>query len=94
MTIRTSQRTLQFAHPFQLKNMDAASPAGAYLLETDEELLQELSFPAYRRIATRLLLPITPGSSILGEVIDVDPLDLDAAQERDATALPTSLTPA
>lgn len=85
MTIRTSQRTLQFAHSFQLKNMDEARPAGSYLLETDEELLQELSFPAYRRVATRLLLPATPGSSILGEVIDVDPRDLDAAQERDAT---------
>lgn len=94
MTIRTSQRTLHFAHPFRLRNMDAASPAGAYLLETDEELLQELSFPAYRRIATRLLLPRTPGSSILGEVIDVDPLDLDAAQERDAAALPANATPA
>lgn len=94
MTIRTSQRTLHFAHPFRLRNMDAASPAGAYLLETDEELLQELSFPAYRRIATRLLLPRTPGSSILGEVIDVDPLDLDAAQERDAAALPAATIPA
>ncbi len=85
MTIRTSQRTLLFTHPFQLKNMDDARPAGSYVLETDEELMQGLSFAAYRRVATRLLLPMTPGSAILGEVIDVDPLDLDAAQERDAT---------
>jgi hypothetical protein len=65
--------------------MDATQPAGTYLLETEEELVQELSFPAYRRIATRLLLPLAPGSSIVQEVIDVDPLEFDAAQERDLT---------
>lgn len=83
MTIRTLYRTLSFAHPFQLKDMDQASPAGTYVVETDEERLQELSFPAYRRVATRLLLPIRPGGPPLSEVIEVDPLELDAALERD-----------
>ena len=83
MMIRTTYRTLSFAHPFQLKDMDAPRPAGAYIVETDEERLQELSFTAYRRVATRLLLPSKPGS-ILGETIEVDPLELDAAQARDA----------
>jgi hypothetical protein len=84
MTIRTTYRTLSFVHPFQLKDMDEPRPAGAYVVETDEEHLQDLSFDAYRRVATRLLLPGTPGSSILGETMDVDPLELDAAQARDA----------
>ena len=87
MTIRTTYRTLSFAHPFQLRDMDGPSPAGAYVVETDEELVQDLSFTAYRRIATRLLLPGGPRSSVLGETIEVDPLELDAAQARDA-ALP------
>jgi hypothetical protein len=84
MTIRTLYRTLSFAHPFQLKDMDRASPAGTYVVETDEERLQGLSFPAYRRVATRLLLPSGPPGSITGETIEVDPLELDAAQARDA----------
>jgi len=83
MTIRTSQQTIRFVHPFRLTGMDAPRPAGAYILETDEELLQELSFPVYRRIATRLLLPGVPGSSILEEVIEIDPSELKAAQDKD-----------
>lgn len=86
MTIRTSHRTIRFAHPFRLTCMDAPQPAGAYLLETEEELLTDLSFPAYRRIATRLLLPVAAGSSILEEVLTVDPLELELAQENDAAA--------
>ena len=87
MTIRTTYRTLSFTHPFQLKDMDEPRPAGDYVVETDEERLQDLSFGAYRRVATRLLLPGKPGGSILGETIEVDPVELDTAQARDA-ALP------
>lgn len=87
MTLRTTYRTLSFAHPFQLKDMDAPRPAGAYVVETDEERLQDLSFTAYRRVATRLLLPGDPRGSILGETIEVDPLELDAALARDAAVL-------
>lgn len=83
MKIRTTYRTLSFAHPFQLKDMDVPRPAGDYIVETDEERLQDLSFTAYRRVATRLLLPSTPGA-FLGETIEVDPLELDAAEARDA----------
>jgi hypothetical protein len=86
MTVRTTYRTLSFAHHFQLKDMDQARPAGAYVVETDEELLQELSFSAWRRVASRLLLPIGPGGPMLSEVIDIDPMELDAALERDAAA--------
>lgn len=86
MTIRTIYRTLTFARPFQLKDMDEPSPAGAYVVETDEEQLQELSFAAYRRVATRLLLPSQPGGPFRSETIEVDPGELDAAQARDAEA--------
>lgn len=88
MTIRTSQRTIRFDSPFQLAGMDSPHPAGVYTLETDEELLQDLSFPAYRRTATRLFLPVVPGSTILGEVVSIDPLELEAAQARDDAAAP------
>lgn len=86
MTIRTTYRTLSFVHSFQLKDMDAPRPAGSYIVETDEERL-DLSFPAYRRVATRLMLPTGPHGSIVGETIEVDPAELDAAEARD-DALP------
>jgi hypothetical protein len=67
------------------------------VVETDEEPIQELSFSAYRRIATLLLLPSRPGSTILAQIATIDPLELKAALERDATiarglVLETNLT--
>ncbi len=49
MTVRTTSKTVTFTHPFNLSGMDKAQPAGTYTVETDEELLQTLSLPAYRR---------------------------------------------
>ena len=83
MTIRTSQSTIRFDRPFKLAGIDALQPAGLYTLETDEELLQDVSFLAYRRIETRLFLPAVPGTTILGQVISIDPMELKAAQEGD-----------
>jgi hypothetical protein len=60
-------------------------PAGTHTVETDEELLPGLSFPAYRRIATLSFLRSRGGGGpIVEEVANIDPLELQAAQERDA----------
>jgi hypothetical protein len=53
-------------------------------VETDEELLPGLSFPAYRRIATLIFLRSRGGGPVVDEVVNIDPLELRAAQERDA----------
>jgi hypothetical protein len=47
-----------------IDGIQLAGTAGTYVVETDEELIHELSFPAYRRIATLLLLPSHAGSAI------------------------------
>ena len=44
-------------HPFNLIGIDEVQPAGTYTVETDEELLQTLSVPAYRGISTLMRLP-------------------------------------
>jgi len=49
--VRTTSKTVTFMHPFSLSETDEVHPAGAYTVETDEELLQASSRPAYRRIA-------------------------------------------
>jgi hypothetical protein len=97
MTTRTTTRTVTFSRPFTLSGIDGIQPAGSYVVETDEEPIQELSFSAYRRIATLLLLPSRPGSTILAQIATIDPLELKAALERDATiarglVLETNLT--
>lgn len=86
MTIRTTSRTVTFTRPFVLSGIVEEQPAGTYTVETDEELLQTASVPAYRRISTLLRLPGRPGSSVLGYVVDIDAAELAAALERDAVA--------
>jgi hypothetical protein len=57
MTVRTNSKTVTFAHPFLLKGVDRILAAGDYQVVTDEELIEELSFPVYRRVATMIFVP-------------------------------------
>ena len=82
MTIRTTTKTVTFIRPFWLKGVDRTLPAAAYRVVTDEELIEGLSFPAYRRISTAIFVPAPSGSAV--EMAIVDPLDLEAALKRDA----------
>jgi hypothetical protein len=84
MSVRTSRETVTFKQPFSLSGIDEVQPAGTYTVETDEELLPGLSFPAYRRIASLILLRSRSGGAVVEEVANVDPLELQAAQKRDA----------
>ena len=84
MTVRTSRKSVTFTRPFCLSGIDGVQPAGMYTVETDEELLPDVSFPAWRRIATLIFLPSRPGGAFVEQVVNIDPLELAAAQERDA----------
>ena len=85
MTARTRERMLRFTRPFLLKGVDRILPAGAYKVVTDEELIEGLSFPVYRRVATMIFVPAKAQSGGT-EMITIDPADLRAAQERDASS--------
>jgi hypothetical protein len=80
MITRTKRITLTFKHPFSLKGVDRPLAPGQYEVVSDEELIEELSFPVYRRVSTLIFLP--HGSSSI-EMVNVEPADLAAAQERD-----------
>jgi hypothetical protein len=79
MTTRTRSNTVVFNNTFLLPGIDRVLPPGEYRVVTDEELIEELSFPVYRRISTMIFVPAQarPGSSI--EMVTVDPIDLQAA---------------
>lgn len=74
---------MTFAHPFLLKGVDRILAAGDYQVVTDEELIEELSFPVYRRVATMIFVPAKSGSASTVEMVTIDPQDLQAAQELD-----------
>ena len=53
-----------FARPFTLKGVDRVLSAGDYRVVTDEELIEELSFPVYRRVSTMIFVPAKSASSV------------------------------
>lgn len=81
MTTRTSKKTVTFKRPFNLAGFGEELPAGSYNIEMDEELLEGISFPVYRRIATLIHLYAHAG---LTQTLTVDPKELDTALARDA----------
>ena len=85
MESRTQRETLVFRHTFTLAGVPGAQPAGTYTLETEEEMIDGLSFAAWRRVATTLMrCDVAPGRPI--EALAVDPRDLARAQAADAAA--------
>jgi len=83
MTVRTTSKTVTFMHPFSLTGTGEVQPAGTYTVETDEELLQPSSLPAYRRIATLLRLERNTGT-VLTQIVETNPVELAGALARDA----------
>ena len=77
---------MSFARPFLLKGIDRVLAAGQYKVVTDEELIEELSFPVYRRVATMIFVPADSQNSSSVEMVAIDPRDLQDAQDRDAEA--------
>ena len=82
MLTRTQRSTLVFARPFSVNGEAQRQPAGSYIIETEEELLEGLSFPAYRRVATTITLQSAPAGAVV-QMLSVDPADLARAQDAD-----------
>lgn len=99
MSIRTTERSVIFERPFRLGGIDGILPAGTYKIETEEALLEGVSFDAYRRLSTRIYLRNLAGHPGLTQIVTIKLGDLDAALERDrasaaATAGPSEVPPA
>ena len=82
MTTRKTTKSVTFHRPFYLKGIDRLLPPADYRVATDEELIDGLSFAAYRRVSTVIFVPAESGSAV--EMVAVDPLDLQTAQDQDA----------
>ena len=84
MTTRTTTKTVTFHQPFNLKGVDRLLPPANYRVVTDEDLIEGLSFPAYRRASTVIFVPAESGCAV--EMVTIDPSDLQAAIDQDARA--------
>ena len=88
MMSRTSNKIVTFTRPFVLGGYDEVLPAGDYNVETEEELLEGVSFPAYHRISTLIHLHAKPGRAGLTQTLTIDPNELEAALKRDQAPNP------
>ncbi len=84
MTTRTTSKIVTFARPFTLQGVDRVLSAGSYRVVPDEELIEELSFPVYRRVSTMIFVPAESYRASSVELVTIDPRDLQEAQDRDA----------
>ena len=71
MTTRTTTKGVTFRRPFHLKGVDRLLPPAEYSVVTDEEVLDGLSFVAYRRVSTVIFVPAESGSAV--EMVTIDP---------------------
>ena len=85
MTTRSRRETITFQHPFRIRGIDRLLPPGAYEVITDEEMIEGLSFAAFRRVATMIMVPAAPPRSSTMEMISIGSVDLSAAQRIDAS---------
>jgi hypothetical protein len=86
MTMRSRRETVHFRHPFRIKGIDRQLEPGAYEIVTDEEMIEGLSFPCFRRVATMIMVPAAAPHRSSMEMISISSVDLAAAQSTDASA--------
>jgi hypothetical protein len=82
MTSRTIRTTVTFQQPFVLAGVDRRYPAGACEVQTDEETIDNLSFVAWRRVATTVL--VHAGGA--AQSVRIEPTELDTLPWSDGTA--------
>jgi hypothetical protein len=85
MTMRSRRETVHFKHLFRIKGVDRLLPAGAYEVITDEEMIEGLSFPCFRRVATMIMVPGESLHTSSMEMISISSVDLSDAQRNDAS---------
>ena len=86
MSTRTTQSLVRFSSPFLLYGFDTPQPAGEYRIEHDDELIEGLSWLAYRRVACQSARKLDPISAS-----NIDPLG--AAVARSGSEPPHSAEP-
>jgi hypothetical protein len=84
VTEGSSQKSVTFAHSFSLGGVDGVFAPGTYQVEETREPVEGLSFIGYRRTKTTIELPEPNVAYHARQIIEVEPIDLEAALARDA----------
>lgn len=84
MNTRSTKTRVTFANPFSLPGFVGELPAGEYEVLVEEELLQGLSFEAWRRTSTFLTVRGKGRHAGRTELRVISDIDLNVALNRDA----------
>jgi hypothetical protein len=87
MNMRSTRSTVTFSNPFTLLGAQGELPAGDYEVVVEEEILQGLSFEAYRRTATYLTVRGIGARMGRREMLMTSERDLNEALRRDAAVI-------
>ncbi|SMH46817.1 hypothetical protein [Maritimibacter sp. HL-12] len=87
MNMRSSTKTVKFSNPFTLSGYPGELPAGDYEIVVEEEILQGLSFEAWRRTATYLTVHVRGGQTGRTERWELTESDLNGALSRDTVMI-------
>ena len=90
MPARTTTSYVTFANPFVMAGHADELPPGKYKVIAEDEILGNLSFAAYRRTATHLLIKGPKGSGKM-ELRSIDHRDLELALAQDQACSSTLL---
>jgi hypothetical protein len=81
---RTTRKSVTFRHPFALAEAGGKLDPGTYIVETLEELIEGLSFVAFRRVSTTIEITSKTYGKAQRQVIAIEPSELEGALELDA----------
>ncbi|CCV08793.1 conserved hypothetical protein [Mesorhizobium metallidurans STM 2683] len=83
MSSRTTHSIAHFEAPFMLGGLEGKLPAGDYDIDHDEELIDGMSWLAWRRVATFIHLPARTMKSSTSQLVAIDHAELETALKHD-----------
>lgn len=83
MTSRTTHTIVTFSGPFRLTGIEGELSAGQYAVDTDEDLVEGVSWQAYQRTGTFLHVPAIGIAALQSQVFAIDPVELETALAND-----------
>jgi hypothetical protein len=84
MALRVTSRIVRFRSAFLLSGVGSPLPPGEYQIDDDEEIIEGLSWLAYRRVSTFIRVPaLSSPDQRKVQFVVIDPAELTAAEEAD-----------
>ncbi len=81
---RVARESVTFAKPFFVEGLGREQPAGTYKVEIVEELIEGLSFLAYRVVSTSIVLPLAGGGAHSYQHVPINSALVRAALRKDS----------